>query len=50
MKFLRRFRGLAIDEEQAAIDEFLHARARELRAMRGHKAVEPRPSVSIYRK
>ena len=26
-KFLRRFRGLAMDEDKSAVDEFLHARA-----------------------
>ena len=48
-KFLGRFRGLAIDEEKAAVDEFLHAGARELRAMGRDKAVEASSSVSINR-
>ena len=49
MKFLGRFRGLAVDKDKPAIDEFLHARAREFRAMGGHEPVEPCPSVSSYR-
>jgi hypothetical protein len=48
-EFLRRFRGLAIDEDKAAFDEFLHARAREFRAVGGHEPVKPRPSVRINR-
>src|SRR5260370_31019782 len=49
VKFLRRFRRFTVDEDMAAVDQFLHARAREFRAMRGHKPVEPRASVSIHR-
>ncbi len=48
-QFLRRFRRFTIDEDQPAVDQFLHARARELRAMGGHKPVQPRPSVCIHR-
>jgi hypothetical protein len=46
-KFLGGFRRLAIDEQKTAVDQFLHARTRELRAMRSHKPVEPGPGVSI---
>src|SRR5206468_12404117 len=49
VKFERRLRRLAIDEDQAAVDQFLHARAREFLAMGSHEPVEPRPSVSRYR-
>src|SRR5260370_22361926 len=38
-KFLRRFCGLAIDEDQAAVDEFLHTRSREFPAVGGHETV-----------
>src|SRR5260370_29842637 len=48
-KFLRRFCGLAIDEDQAGVDEFLHSRAREFRAVGSHEPVQPRSSVSINR-
>jgi len=48
-KFLRRFCGLAIDEDQAVVDEFLHSRAREFRAVGDHEPVKPRPSVSTNR-
>jgi len=40
-------RGLAIDEDKAAIEEFLHARAREFRAVGSHEPVNPGPSVRI---
>jgi hypothetical protein len=49
-KFLGRFCGFAIDEDEAAVDEFLHARARKFRAMGGHEAVEPRTGVCRSRK
>ena len=48
-KFLRRFCGLAIDKDQAGVDEFLHSRAREFRTVGGHEPVKPRPSVSTNR-
>ncbi len=48
-KLLRRFCGLAIDEDQAGDDELLHSRAGEFRTVGGHEPVKPRPSVSINR-
>jgi len=38
-------RGLAIDEDKADIEEFLHARAREFRAVGSHEPFNPGPSV-----